>query len=131
MALVQGLGDRVSVVVVNLGMNRRESERHPARKLRAITDAKQQSLVLHWSYYRRPSSYSEWSCESLADRPTMGLTRIDIRVSDEVRQRIRALVHAWPGNPTESYVVRYLLEEGLNEVERQSHAPEQPPKGGR
>lgn len=61
----------------------------------------------------------------------MGLTRIDIRVSDEVRQRIRALVHAWPGNPTESYMVRYLLEEGLNEVERQRDEPKQLPQGGR
>ena len=61
----------------------------------------------------------------------MGLTRIDIRVSETVRQRIRALVDAWPGNPTESYVVRYLLEEGLNEVERQRNETEQPPQGGR
>ncbi|MCY0879652.1 MAG: hypothetical protein OWU84_12015 [Firmicutes bacterium] len=46
------------------------------------------------------------------------LTRIEVRISDDMRQRIRELAQRWPGHPIESYVVRYLLEQGLHTVEQ-------------
>ncbi len=46
----------------------------------------------------------------------MGFTRIAVRVPDEILAQIRTLTQTWPGNPTESYVVRYLIEQGLGVV---------------
>ncbi len=48
----------------------------------------------------------------------MGLTRIAVRVPDDILERIRTLTQTWPGNPTESYVVRYLIEQGLEVLEQ-------------
>ncbi len=48
----------------------------------------------------------------------MGLTRIAVRVPDDILERIRTLTQTWPGSPTESYIVRYLIQQGLEVVEQ-------------
>jgi len=52
----------------------------------------------------------------------MGSTRICVRVSDDVLASIRARGAPWPGSPTDSYVVRYVLEQGLDAMDAETMA---------
>ncbi len=43
---------------------------------------------------------------------------ISIRVPPELRDRIQQLAQHWPGSPSESYMIRYLIELSLDKLER-------------
>ncbi|MCY0909470.1 hypothetical protein [Sulfobacillus sp. hq2] len=46
-------------------------------------------------------------------------SRIAIRLPHDLRARIQRLAQRWPGRPTESYMIRYLIERALPDAERE------------
>lgn len=48
----------------------------------------------------------------------MGVNSYCRACSNDILERIRTLTQTWPGNPTESYVIQHLIEQGLAGVEK-------------
>jgi hypothetical protein len=46
-------------------------------------------------------------------------SRIALRLPQDLRERIQQLAEHWPGRPSESCMIRYLIERALDDAERE------------
>ncbi len=57
-------------------------------------------------------------------------SRIAVRLPHDLRERIQQLAQHWPGRPTESYMIRYLIERALPDAERERTDAHEHSSGG-